>query len=91
MQPKTDCTVKFLYTQQNLCKLEIDQQGEGIHNGGDKGGGHDSGVKAQLVRQHRQGTAHQLCADNEQFVTVQSVLVIVFNASSSILFTLDGI
>ena len=44
--------------------LEIDQQGQRIHHGGDKGACHHCRVKSQALGQHRQRTAYQFRQDN---------------------------
>ena len=51
----------FLYVsdaQQDGGEAEVDQQGQGVHDGGDEGGGHHGGVEAQLFSQQGQHTAH---------------------------------
>ena len=53
----------FLYVsdaQQERGEAEVDQQGEGIHDGGDEGRGHHRRVKADLFSQQRQHTAYDL-------------------------------
>ncbi len=39
-------------------------KGSGVHNGGDKGAGHDGGVEAQAFGQHREGAAHGFGEEN---------------------------
>ena len=46
--------IHFSDTQQERGEAEVDQQGEGIHDGGDEGRGHHRRVKADLFSQQRQ-------------------------------------
>lgn len=52
--------IHFSDTQQERGEAEVDQQGEGIHDGGDEGRGHHRRVKADLFSQQRQHTAYDL-------------------------------
>ena len=51
-------------TKQQRGEPEVDEQGQGVHNGGDEGRGHHRGVKPYLFRQNGQGAAHQLGTDH---------------------------
>ena len=44
--------------EHQLCDLEIEDQAAGVHDGGDEGGSHNSGVGTQLFGGKRQHTAH---------------------------------
>ena len=50
----------LLQPQQQRRNTEIGQQGHGVHQGGNKGAGHDRRVKAQLFSQHGQRAADEL-------------------------------
>ena len=52
------------YIQRMDEELKVDQQRNGIHNGGDKRRGHHCRVKANFLSQQRQCTPHQLGAKN---------------------------
>ena len=43
--------------EHQLCDLEIEDQAAGVHDGGDEGGSHNSGVGTQLFGGKRQHTA----------------------------------
>ena len=49
--------------QYRRSNLEIHNQRKGIHDGGNKGTRHNSGVKANPLCQNRQGTANHLCQE----------------------------
>ena len=40
--------IRFSDTQQERGEAEVDQQGEGVHDGGDEGRGHHRRVKADF-------------------------------------------
>ena len=46
------------YIQRMDEELKVDQQRNGIHNGGDEGAGHDGRIKAQTLGGHGQNTAY---------------------------------
>ena len=48
------------HPQQQGGHAEVGQQGDGVHQGGDEGAGHDSGVQAQPLGQDGQAAAYQL-------------------------------
>ena len=45
-------------------ELEVDQQGEHVHDGGDERAGHHGGVQPGLLGQHGQRAAHELGDDD---------------------------
>ena len=49
-----------LQVQQCLCNVEVHQQRGGIHDGGNQGRSHHSGVYVQLFCCHRQNAADEL-------------------------------